>query len=87
MFCKHCGATLKSSVTGNNIPVLVARFGGLKCFQSFHGKHVTSSGSTMICRYCGSNLKATVTGNNVPILSGQRGINCPQSPHGKHELP
>jgi hypothetical protein len=31
---KICGTTLRSSVTGNNVPVLVGRFGGQKCFQS-----------------------------------------------------
>jgi len=40
----------------------------------------------MLCKHCGFNLKSTVTRIIVPVLSGQRGINCPSSPHGKHEL-
>ena len=86
MLCKHCGTTLKSSVTGNNVPVLVGRFGGPKCFQSPTGKHIGCSGESMVCKYCGSNVRAGTTGNNVPALLGRTGPNCPQSPAKKHEL-
>jgi hypothetical protein len=40
----------------------------------------------MICKYCGTALKSSTTGNNVPVLMGKQGMNCPSSPHGKHEL-
>jgi hypothetical protein len=86
MVCKYCGTTLKHSSTGNNVPVLIGRFGGLKCWQSSHGKHVGCSGESMICKYCGSNVKSSVTGNSVPILWASTGAKCPSSPHWKHEL-
>ena len=87
MVCKHCGTTLKSSATGNNVPVLVGRFGGPKCFQSSNGKHVACSGETMVCKYCGTAVKSSTTGNNVSVLAGRiGGPKCFQSPHGKHEL-
>ena len=86
MLCKHCGTTLKSSTTGNNIPVLIGRFGGQKCWQSPNGKHIGCSGTTMVCKFCGTTLRASTTGNNIPVLMGKQGMNCPSSPHGKHEL-
>jgi hypothetical protein len=86
MLCKHCGTTLRSSTKGNNVPVLVGRFGGEKCFQSPNGKHIGCAGEMMVCKYCGTKVRSSTTGNNVPILFGQQGPNCPSSPYSKHEL-
>jgi len=87
MICKYCGTALKPSTIWNNIPILVGRFGGQKCWQSSNGKHVACSGESMVCKYCGTAVKSSTTGNNVPVLWGKQGKNCPSSPHGKHELP
>jgi len=86
MLCKHCGTTLKSSTISTNIPILVGRTGNHICYQSPGRKHIGCSGKPMVCKYCGSDLKSSTIANNIPILWGRRGGNCPQSPHGKHEL-